>query len=244
VSGRALAAVAAAGLLGLSACGGPTTAAVPGAPTGPMLVYVALGDGASLGEGTADPLTQSWPQQLFRTALPESATYVNLAVPGATAAGALTDELPQALGLHPNLATVWLDEPEVLDGAPVAGYAGALRSLLRSLRDGGRTTVLVANLPPLQDLPADRSRVGLAARVAAYNAAIGATVHDTGCVLVDLATAGAAAERAGTLTGLVGRDGDDPSAPGQTRLAALFSAALHASGLLGRLGRSAPAPPA
>jgi acyl-CoA thioesterase-1 len=236
-----------------SACTAAPRAAVPPAtasPTARSLLYVAVGASESVGVGSTDPQHDAWPEVLYRTALPRSATFVNLAVPGSTVAEALQDQVPRAVALAPRLVTVWLNVNDILHGVPATAYQGQLLSLVTALRRGGATTVLVANTPPLDQLPAYQaclaghplpgeafacslrlpSPAEIDAVVAAYNAATAQVVSQTGAILVHLHAAGLAAERNGTEASLVSPDGFHPSDAGYALVARSFAAALAASG--------------
>ena len=235
-------------VLSLSACGGgarPRTIP-PERDGGPPLLYVAVGASESVGLGTEDPLREAWPRILFRTALPASAVFVNLGIPGATVAEALARQVPEAVALEPNLVTVWLNANDLIAGVTAAEYEAGLEKLLRTLRRDGSTRVLVANTPPLDRLPAylaclpDRPvgsapcTVGrhvpppevLNAAVDAYNDVIARVAERTGATVVDLHAAGLAARRAGTDAELVSRDGFHPSAAGHRAVAEAFAAVL------------------
>jgi lysophospholipase L1-like esterase len=208
-------------------------AAVEGAP--PPVVYVAVGASETTGTGSDRPAQEAWPHVLVRTALPTSATYVNLGIPGATVATALREELPRALELEPTLVTVWLNVNDLVCGVPPALFERDLSTLVRSLRRAGRTQVLVANVPPLDRLPAYLAYGAVEpghgpearnAVVAAYNAATERVTDREGAVLVDLHAAGLGARRAGTEASLVSADGFHPSTAGHLAVAAAFAEAV------------------
>jgi acyl-CoA thioesterase I len=225
----------------------------PPAPSGPQVVYVAVGASETAGVGSDQPLREAWPQVLFRTALPPSTVFVNLGIPGATVASALRDELPQALELAPALATVWLNVNDLLSGVSPADFERDLATLVRGLRRGGGTRVLVANVPPLDRLPAylacrpspppgsppcDLDGTvpapdALNRAVAAYNAATERVTAREGALLVDLHEVGLAARRSGTEASLVSADGFHPSTTGHAAVAAAFAEVLRAAGPLG-----------
>ena len=224
----------------------------PPAPSGPQVVYVAVGASETAGVGSDQPLREAWPQVLFRTALPPSTVFVNLGIPGATVATALRDELPQALELAPALVTVWLNVNDLFSGVSPADFERDLGTLVRSLRRGGGTRVLVANVPPLDRLPAylacrpspppgspacdlDEAVPGpdaLNRAVASYNAATARVTTREGAVLVDLHEVGLAARRSGTEASLVSGDGFHPSTAGHAAVAAAFADVLAGSGPL------------
>ena len=219
-------------------------------PEGPPLVYVAVGASESVGVGSTDPLRNAWTQVFFRTALPRTARFVNMAVSGSTTAQALVDQVPNAVALSPRLVTVWLNVNDITHLVPPATYQAQLLSLVSALRRGGATSVLVANTPPLDQLPAYQACLAghplpgeafacpsplppvalIDAAVAAYNGATAQVVRQTGAVLVDLHAVGLAAEQAGTEASLVGPDGFHPSDAGHAAVAQAFAAALASSG--------------
>ncbi|HVL28229.1 MAG TPA: SGNH/GDSL hydrolase family protein, partial [Acidimicrobiales bacterium] len=148
----------AAGMMAATACsspgGAPPAAPPPAAEAGEPILYVAVGASETAGLRAEVPLRDGWPRVLHQTALPVSTVFVNLGIPGATVAHALAVEVPQALGLRPDLVTVWLNVNDILAGVPAPDFERDLGSLVRQLRRGGETRVLVANTPPLDRLPA------------------------------------------------------------------------------------------
>jgi lysophospholipase L1-like esterase len=248
---RPIAPVVVAAALALTACSGhrPRVSAAAGA-RGPTIVFAAVGASETVGEGTDNPVREAWPQVLFRTALPTSATFVNFGIPGVTVATALVGELPEVLQIHPNLVTVWLNVTDVLNGVPPATYETQLRSLVAQLRATG-AEVLVANTPPVAALPvyaacaAPDTRPGacpdgvaqalpgaatIDATVDAYNAAIARVAKQEGAFVVDLHGAALHAQAAGLESSVISADGLDPSATGAALIAAQFAAALRTAG--------------
>jgi lysophospholipase L1-like esterase len=221
----------------------------PATPSATPLVYVAVGASESVGVGASDPLRNAWTQVFYRSALPRSAVFVNMAVSGSTVAEALAGQVPNAVAQSPDVVTVWLNVNDLIRGVTAASYEADLTKLLTALRRGGATKVLVANTPPLDDLPAYRAclpgtatTVGkcvlgpglqglvpapatLNAAVDAYNAATARVATATGAVLVDLHAAGLAARQNGTEPSLVGSDGFHPSDAGHALVAQAFAAA-------------------
>ncbi len=248
IPGTPLVALVATALL--AACSGGTgdvgNGVLPSvSPSGPAVVYVAVGASESVGIGAQDPGSQAWTQVFYRTALPRAAVFVNLGIPGATVEQALGEEVPRAIAAHPNIVTVWLNVNDLIGGVPAATYGTELRSLLARLRSTG-ARVLVANTPPLDHLPlyvgcqpyvpapggtCDTSRTlhpdRLVGLVDAYNREIAGAVAAEDATLVDLHALGLAAERAGTETGLVSGDGFHPSTAGHRAVAAAFVAAYQ-----------------
>jgi acyl-CoA thioesterase-1 len=213
----------------------------PPPDTGPPPVYVSVGASETTGAGSDQPLRDGWPRVLHRTALAPGAIHVNMGIPGATVAQALAEEVPTTLDARPHLVTVWLNVNDLTRGVAVGTYESQLESLVRQLRRGGQTRVLVANTPPLDQLPAYQVGRLLAnvpapeavqELVAQYNAAIARVAQRQGAVLVDLHAAGMAARAAGTEASLIGRDGFHPNTAGHARIAEVFADALKASGPL------------
>jgi len=235
----------------VAACSSPTRRGLPPAApaTGTPVVYVAVGASETVGFGADEPLRDSWPRVLYRTALPTSAVFVNMGIPGATVAQALRDELPQALTVRPALATVWLNVNDIVAGIPAADFERDLDSLVRGLRANGATRVLVANVPPLDELPAYQAcRAGTASRSAcgngaslpapaalnqtvdSYNAATDRVAAREGASVVDLHALGLAARQDGGGAALVSKDGFHPSTAGHWAVAKAFAEVLAHGG--------------
>ena len=213
----------------------------PPADTGPPPVYVAVGASETTGVGSDQPLRDGWPRVLHRTALPPGSVFVNMGIPGATVAQALAEEVNDALAARPHLVTVWLNVNDMNRGVAPAEYERQLDTLVRLLRAGGSTRVLVANTPPLDRLPAYQAgRVlgvvpgpeAVQQLVAAYNDAIARVVERQAALLVDLHAVGMAARAAGTEAQMISRDGFHPSTAGHAAVAAAFADVLRRSGPL------------
>jgi hypothetical protein len=230
-----------------SACGSTQSApTVRHTPPGPPYRYVAVGGTDASGGGTEDPFLDAWPQQLFRTSMPSSAVFVDAAVPNETVAEARIVQVPTALALSPTVVTVWLISGDVLAGTPPATFGSELVQLLTTLRNRGRTTVLVGSAPPLDQVPgyvACRDgngtrrlhcpdplpdRAMLEARLAAYDTAVAAAAAAAGAVLVDLQTSVARSVAAGSAP-FLDSTGADLSTAGSTVVAGAFGAALRAT---------------
>lgn len=216
--------------------------------SGKPVTYVAVGASETVGFGADRPATQAWPEVLRRQALPSGARFVNLGIPGATVATALEQELPKALELSPTLVTVWLNVNDLIARVPLDTYQSQLTQLVRGLRRGGATRVLVANTPPLDRLPAylaclPDQPAGSVAKcplpagsapspelvrlgVSAYNRLIAEVVSAEGAELVDLHAAGLAARSGGREESLFGTDGFHPSTAGHKAVAEAFAAAI------------------
>jgi lysophospholipase L1-like esterase len=171
---------------------------------------------------------------LYRTALELNTVFVSVGEEGATVAEALDEQLPLALELRPTLVTVWLNVNDLAAGVPAATYEHQLSQLVRALRQNGRARVLVANTPPLDQLPIYQALAGtqlpppdeVRTLVAAYNTAIARVTEAEDADLVDLHTAGLDAVEDGTFASLVADDGFHPSTEGHTRIAEVFATAL------------------
>jgi lysophospholipase L1-like esterase len=180
--------------------------------------------------------------------LPPSARFVDLGVPGATAAEALTQEVPAALQLRPSVVTVWLNVNDVIAGVPPSTYGSELTHLLEELRQGGRADVLVANTPPVQALPAYRSCLPyvttatgcdtsarapspstVAATISAYNTQIDAAATATGARVVDLFALSTKEIARGRFSSLVSPDNFHPNARGYRLVASAFARVYSSS---------------
>lgn len=216
------------------------SSAAPASPTPPAVprVYVAVGASETVGVGADRPATQSWPAVLHRRAL-RGTRFVDVGVSGATVGDALAGQLPQAIAADPDVVTVWLAVNDVIALESPADYEVQLDQLVHALRRGGRTEVLVGNVPPLDLLPAYRAclpgsrvrRVACAlplvpspaqvrATVADFNAAIARVLAREGAVAVDLS-----GRR--DLARLTAGDGFHPSTRGHQVVARAFARALR-----------------
>lgn len=212
-----------------------------------MTVIVVVGASDAVGYGADDPAADAWPEVLRRTVVPAGTEVVNLGIAGATVAVALEHELPDAAATGATAALVWLSVNDLLSGVPAGEYEHQLAHLVRALRAGGSTRVLVGNTPPLDHLPlppgpgrapADGDTgPSLDGMVAAYNAAIDRVIATEGAELVDLHAVAMASRAAGTHDSLLGPDGFHPSTAGHQALADAFATVLA----LGR-GRTGPNP--
>jgi GDSL-like Lipase/Acylhydrolase family len=144
-------------VIAASGCLGPASVVAPVKKVGPPLTYVAIGGEESLsavGGGLSGSTTGTggFVQPFYEHALGINTTFYDFAEPGATVAVALSDQAPKAVVLRPNVVTVWLSTSDLLAGTPAATYGDELARLLGKLRRQGRTTVLVANTPPVNRL--------------------------------------------------------------------------------------------
>lgn len=213
-----------------------TRRALPGRT--PFERYVALGDSSA--EGLDDPDGaggyRGWADRLAgRLAeLQGSVLYANLAVRGRLTRQILDDQLPAAVAMRPDLATIFCGTNDVVARRfdPVA-FAADLAALHRGLAGTG-ATVLTFTLPDLGPvLPLARR---LAPRVAAMNEVIRRTAAACGVRLVDVAAHPVASDPR-----LWGEDRLHANAAGHQRIAAALA---HGLGLPGSdRSWSEPLPP-
>lgn len=218
----------------------PSSAAPSPTPPAHPKVYVAVGASETVGVGADHPATEAWPAVLHRQAL-RGTRFVDVGVSGATVRDALADQLPRALAASPDVVTVWLAVNDVIGLESPDGYAADLDQLVHALRRGGRTEVLVGNVPPLDRLPAYRaclpgartttvacalplvpSPAQVRSTVTAFNAAIARVVAQEGAVAVDLT-----GER--DLARLTSSDGFHPDTAGHRLVARAFARAYRAA---------------
>lgn len=228
----------------LASCAAPAAgvpALGPLPPAGRADVYVALGASETAGVGISDDalrLRAAWPQLFFNEVLSRTSTHYNLAIPSITTEAALGAELAPALALHPTVATVFFGIDDLVRGVSPGVYEGNLDRIVHGLRQGGRATVLVANSPRLDDLPAYRacregrhcplgpaaavpSPATVVALIAAYNVAVARVAEREGATVVDLA---ASSTDLVTHPEYLAPDGLHPSALGAAELARRFAA--------------------
>lgn len=196
------------------------------------IVYVAVGASETVGHGLAKPDEQAWPRLFLRT-LPDGTRFTSVGVSGAKVATALQQQAGPAVEAQPTLVTVWLNVNDIAGFVPVETYEQQLRDLVHRLRRDGQATVLVANTPALDKLPA-LSRFRLPAAIVnntvdRYNAVIKRVVEAERAVLVDLHAASLRARAEGNEASYVGPDGFHPSAAGHEAVAAEFVFAYRAA---------------
>ena len=153
--------------------------------------YVALGDSST--EGIDDPDGaggyRGWSQRLaerISAAQGGRLLYANLATRGLTTRQVRVRQLEAALGLQPDLATVFCGTNDVT--APrfdAAAVAADIAHLQHALVERGATvlTFTLPDLPPLMPL----ARL-IAPRIAALNQALAAASRASGAILVDFAS--------------------------------------------------------
>ena len=148
---------------------------MPPESKGPATLYVALG-GDDNGGGR-NHLADAWPQVLFRTALPPTATFVNLSTPRTGAAEILTNEIQPALALRPDIVTI-----TVLDDAERGTAPGLVESdlmrIVTELRVNRKTKIFIGTIPDGAAAPAATQALDQAiTRVAAESAVTVVDLH-------------------------------------------------------------------
>ncbi|MEP6623279.1 MAG: SGNH/GDSL hydrolase family protein [Acidimicrobiia bacterium] len=139
-------ALAALVLVGAACSGGPSATAPPVA-RGPRLTYVAIGNGETAGNSVKNRIRSAWPQIVYRDVFPRSAIFVNFGQNSVTIDEAADSQLVPALALAPDVATIELTDDTFLT-RDVSGYEAKLERFIRQLQRGGRTQVIVGNIPP------------------------------------------------------------------------------------------------
>ncbi|MDP9265172.1 MAG: GDSL-type esterase/lipase family protein [Chloroflexota bacterium] len=196
------------------------------------LRYVALGASDSVGVGSADPQSGSWPARLA-TRLPSGSKYTNLGVSGSTLSAAFRDQLPAAVSNDPDVVTIWLAVNDLVQGVLPEIYGSQLGQLLDGLEKRTRARIFVGDVPDLTQVPAfqsaPESRGRIADGVAAYNRVIAGavSVHGDRVVLVDLHTGTTDVVRGGA----VSADGFHPNDRGYEAIAQRFAESLQRSGI-------------
>jgi len=192
--------------------------------------YIAIGASDTVGVGASDPRTGSWPARIAAR-LPAGADYVNLGVSGTLAAQASAEQTPTALGLRPQLVTVWLAVNDLNANVSPTDYSAALRRVVGPLVTLTDARVFVGNVPDLRTVPAyaGTDQAALLARINAYNASIAAlaTSFPGRVTIVDLFTG--SGPLVSTMT--VSADGFHPSDAGYALIADRFGAAIVAAGI-------------
>jgi acyl-CoA thioesterase I len=206
---------------------------LPAAPAGAFL-YVALGDSTVDGEGASAP-DRHYVGQLherLRTVYPR-ARLVNLGVGGATAAGVLRWQLPEALELRPDLVTLSIGPNDITRERNLWAYARDIDGILGALIHGTTAVVVVNLIPDLTVTPRFKGKDMeplVRKRVVAFNEILASRAHAYGAEVVDLY--GASRREVPRRPELIGADGYHPSDEGYARWAELMWAAIE-----GRIAR-------
>ncbi len=163
--------------VGCSGGGGNDARARPA--TGKPLRYVALGGDDAYGGRRS--VATAWPQLLFRDHLAVNATLVNLASPRHGAAEIHRDQVPTAVRLRPDIATITLLD-DLERASPPQTVQQDLGAILESLRKVDGIRILVGTAPP---------DTGTADARRAFDSVITAAAHTQGVEIVDLGRASA-----------------------------------------------------
>lgn len=173
----------------------------------PFSRYVAIGDSST--EGLDDPIDQrqrgqyrghyrgryrGWADRLAAhvaqaraqsAPLTEPLLYANLAIRGRRTRQVLDEQLPLALAMQPDLATVFTGTNDIIRrGFILNAVIADIRRMQRAFRDTG-ATVLTITMPDLSDvMPFAR---GVRPRLVEFNDAVREVAHETGTIVVDLA---------------------------------------------------------
>ncbi len=246
-------------LFAVAACSRGEEAVTPTTPPKPPLTYVAVGASETTGTGADRPETEAWPRVLADRLRQggRQVTFTSLGFNGAQVAEARASSAPKVEALQPNLVTIWLNVNDLINqvrglGGTTAAFEQQLGELVHRARRGGATTVLVANSPALDRLPAYLDCLNpagtrclipaafrafvptpsvLSALVDAYNQATARVVQREGAVLVDLHAASLRAREEGREASLVSADGFHPSTAGHAAVAATFAEAAERAGV-------------
>ena len=153
-----------------------------------MTRLVSLGDSFSCGQGVGlrVELSRTW-GGLLAAALPDCA-WTPLAAPGARTAAVREQQLPAALAVRPDVATVLTGLNDVIRSGFDARAVGAdLGHVVGALRSSGAIVLLARLHDPTRVLRlAGPLRRAVHSRVDALNAAVDGTVATTGALVLDL----------------------------------------------------------
>ena len=199
----------------------------PGFKFDKPITYVALGASDAVGVGSNIPGSQGY-VPLVAARLPKGSHMVNLGVSGIELHDALTEELPLALSVSPDLITVWLVANDFIGGITYSDYMQDLNTLLSQLRSRTHAHIVMADLPDLTRLPAFANltatqKTHMLSAILQWNTGIARQAVRYGVTLVDLFGQGS------QLTAhpeYISGDGFHPSPSGYVQLANLFWEAI------------------
>jgi acyl-CoA thioesterase-1 len=226
-----IAAALVAGCVGTAPSGESRSAAprrLPAEPSAAFL-YVALGDSTVDGEGASAP-DRHYVGRLherLRTVYPR-ARLVNLGVGGATAAGVLRWQLPQAVELRPDLVTLSIGPNDITGERSLWAYGRDIDGILGALIHRTTAVVVVNLIPDLTVTPRFKGKEIeplVHKRVVAFNEILASRAHAYGAEVVDLY--GASRQEVPRRPELIGADGYHPSDEGYARWAELMWAAIE-----------------
>ena len=230
-----------------AACSG-SNASVPAATNaGRKAVYVALGNGETAGNGVKNRIRDAWPQLLYRATFPRATVFANFGQTNITVEEALTSQLRPALALEPTVATVNLTEDTFLT-RNVTAFESRFNTLIRQLRRGGKTAVIIGNIPPGDREPgilacSPNPPAGSKAcqfnstfdpqaentRDASFNAVIARVAAANGATLVDLHASFLAARARGEEDAFWAGNDFSPNETGHVFIARQFAPAVRAA---------------
>jgi len=152
--------------------------------------YVALGDSST--EGLEDPVPgarhRGWADRFAQhivAAQREPLLYANLAVRGRRTRQVLDEQLPAALAMRPDIATVFSGTNDVMRSSfDLDAVSHDVRALQQALRGTG-ATVLTITMPDLSDVAPLARRVK--PQLDAFNERVRAICAETGTLLLDVA---------------------------------------------------------
>ena len=152
---------------------------------------------------------------------------------GATAAGVLRWQLPQALEDRPDLVTLSIGPNDITRERSLWAYARDIDGILGALIRGTTAVVVVDLIPDLTVTPRFKGKeIGplVQKRVVAFNEILASRAHAYGAKVVDLYSA--SRQEVPRRPELIGADGYHPSDEGYARWAELIGAAIE-----GRIAR-------
>lgn len=185
------------------------------------LIYVAIGASDVVGEGADDPDTEAWPLVIHER-LPTGTVIQRLGVSGSTAEEAITQQLPAAEKIQPDLVTIWLAVNDMRSQVPLEAYRKHLDEIVRRMAATG-ALVFVGNVPDLRGIPELAESYEphhLTRFTSEWNATIAEVVLSNGAHLVDLQEASEGMEE--EMDVLVSEDRFHPSTLGHIALAEVF----------------------
>jgi hypothetical protein len=222
----------------LAACSGtnPTTTAGSN-DSSARHTYVAIGENGSNGSRTRFDLRSLWPQLFYQSVIGTGGTFYDFTNPDQTIAHVISQVLPNALAVHPDLVTVWVSTADIVAGTTPSTYEDELRQLVRPLRKRG-AIVLLADVAPAALDPAigvckssgrgcqARLRQQPPANISAYDAVIASVARTTGARLVDIHSVLGSALRDSGLAGILATDQMSLSPRGAALVEMAFRAQL------------------
>ena len=201
--------------------------------------YVAIGDSST--EGLDDPDGEGgwrgWADRLAEHVAVTSPglEYANLAVRGRLVRQVRDEQLPRALALRPDLATVFAGVNDLLrPGSDPAAIAADVEELLAALRGAGATVLTITVPDPSRVMPLARPLRG---RLADLNERVRQAAARTGSLVADVA-----AHPVGADPRLWSPDRLHANALGHERIAAGLAEALGLPGADGAWTRPLPPP--